>query len=79
MSRRIRFIPDDGALVEVTFRALQSRFLLRPGPSLDAIIVGALARAQRRYAVRIIAFFFASNQLLCAAAHNRCYGEYLVM
>ena len=61
MSRRIRFIPDDGALVEVTCRALQSRFLLRPGPTLDAILLGALARALRRYPVRIIAFFFASN------------------
>jgi REP element-mobilizing transposase RayT len=63
MPRRLRFIPDSGALVEVTCRALQSRFLLRPGPSLDAILLGALARAQRRYAVRIIAFFFASNHL----------------
>jgi REP element-mobilizing transposase RayT len=63
MSRRIRFIPDSGALVEVTCRALQSRFLLRPGPTLDPILLGALARAQRRYAVRIIAFFFASNHL----------------
>jgi putative transposase len=63
MCRPIRFIPDDGALVEVTCRALQSRFLLRPGPILDAIILGALARAQRRYPVRIIAFFFASNHL----------------
>ena len=63
MSRRIRFIPTPGALVEVTCRALQSRFLLRPGPTLDAILLGALARAQRRYAVRIIAFFFASNHL----------------
>jgi REP element-mobilizing transposase RayT len=61
MSRRLRFIPDHGALVEVTCRALQSRFLLRPGATLDSIILGALARAQRRYAVRIIAFFFASN------------------
>src|ERR1700709_750765 len=63
MSRRIRFIPDHGALVEVTCRALQGRFLLRPGPTLDAILLGALARAQHRYAVRIIAFFFASNHL----------------
>jgi REP element-mobilizing transposase RayT len=61
MSRRLRFIPDPSALVEVTCRALQSRFLLRPGPTLDAIILGALARAQRRYPVRICAFFFASN------------------
>src|ERR1700709_1456112 len=63
MSRRIRFIPDHGALVEVTCRALQGRFLLRPGPTLDPIILGALARAHHRYAVRIIAFFFASNHL----------------
>ena len=63
MSRRIRFIPDGGALVEVTCRALHSRFLFRPGPTLDAIILGALARAQRRYAVRIIAFFFALESL----------------
>jgi hypothetical protein len=63
MPRRLRFIPDPGALVEVTCRALHSRFLLRPGPTLDAILLGALARAQHRYAVRICAFFFASNHL----------------
>src|SRR4051812_16075849 len=63
MSRQIRFIPDPGALVEITCRALQSRFLLRPGPTLDAILLGALARAHHRYGVRIIAFFFASNHL----------------
>ena len=61
MSRQLRFLPNPSALVEVTCRALQSRFLFRPGPTLDAIILGALARSQRRYAVRIIAFFFASN------------------
>ncbi len=61
MSRQLRFLPTPSALVEVTCRALQSRFLFRPGPTLDAIILGALARSQRRYAVRIIAFFFASN------------------
>jgi REP element-mobilizing transposase RayT len=63
MARRLRFIPDPGALVEVTCRALQSRFLLRPGPALDAILLGALARAQHRYTVRICAFSFASNHL----------------
>jgi hypothetical protein len=61
MSRRLRFIPDPGALVEVTCRALHSRFLLRPGPGLNPIILGALARAKRLYPVRICAFAFASN------------------
>jgi hypothetical protein len=32
MSRRIRFIPDEGPLVEVTCRALHSRLLFRPNP-----------------------------------------------
>jgi putative transposase len=61
MSRKLRFIPDQGALVEVTDRTLHSRFLLRPGPQLNPIIVGALVRAQRRYPVRIIAFIFLSS------------------
>src|SRR3954465_13528700 len=63
MSRQIRFIPDPGALVEITSRPPQSSFLLRPGAPLDAILLGALARAHHRYGVRIIAFFFASNHL----------------
>jgi REP element-mobilizing transposase RayT len=61
MSRRLRFIPDHGALVEVTCRALHSRFLFRPGPMLNAIILGALARAKSLYPVRICAFAFVSN------------------
>jgi REP element-mobilizing transposase RayT len=61
MSRRIRFIPDTGALVEVTDRTLHSRFLLRPAPGLNEIILGALARAKSLYPVRICAFAFASN------------------
>jgi hypothetical protein len=79
MSRQIRFIPDTGALVEVTDRTLHSRFLLRPGPGLNEIIIGALARAKSLYPVRICAFAFASNHFLCAAAHNPCYGERPVM
>jgi REP element-mobilizing transposase RayT len=61
MSRQLRFIPDGGALVEVTCRTLQSRFLLRPGRSLDEIIVGVLGRAQRLYKVRCCGYTFASN------------------
>ena len=61
MSRRLRFIPDHGALVEVTCRALHSRLLFRPGPMLNPIILGALARAKSLYPVRICAFAFLSN------------------
>ena len=43
MSRRIRFIPEEGVLVEVTCRALHSRLLFRPSLTLNEIIIGALA------------------------------------
>ena len=61
MARRLRFIPEGGALVEVTCRTVQSRFLLRPSPELNDIIVGILGRAQRIYEVVVIAAAFASN------------------
>jgi len=32
MPRGLRFVPEGGALVEVTLRTTQSRLLLRPGP-----------------------------------------------
>jgi hypothetical protein len=61
MSRRLRFIPDSGALVEVTLRTLQGRFLLRPSQALDEIIIGVLGRAQRLYKVRVCGYMFSST------------------
>jgi putative transposase len=61
MSRRLRFIPEEGALVEVTCRALHSRLLFRPSRTLNEIILGALARAKSLYPVRICGFSFLSN------------------
>jgi hypothetical protein len=61
MARLLRFIPDGGSLVEVTTRTFQSRLLLTPKPQLNRIIIGALARASRRYKVGAVAFSFLSN------------------
>ena len=61
MGRRLRYIPEGGALVEVTCRTLHSRFLLRPSPELNEIIVGVLGRAQRLYEVRCCGYVFLSN------------------
>jgi hypothetical protein len=61
MGRRLRYIPDGGALVEVTCRTLHSRYLLRPGRALDEVVVGVLGRAQRLYEVRCCGYVFASN------------------
>ncbi len=59
--RRLRFIPEGGALVEVTCRTLQSRFLLRPNPAVNDIVVGVLGRAQRMYPIRVCSYAFLSN------------------
>ena len=61
MPRRLRFVPAGGSLVEVTTRTLQGRFLLKPSPRLNSIVLGTLGRAQRRYDMRIHAFTFLSN------------------
>ena len=61
MSRPLRFIPEEGALVDITCRTIQSRYLLRPDPALNEIVLGVLGRAQRLHPVEISAFFVASN------------------
>ena len=61
MARRLRFIPHGGALVEVTCRTVQGRFLLKPTDELRSIVIGVLARAQDLYPVEIHAFVFLSN------------------
>ena len=61
MSRPIRFIPEEGTLVEVTCRTIQGRYLLRPDPELDDILLGVLGRAQRLYPVEICGYSFSSN------------------
>lgn len=79
MARKLRYTPDGGASYEITCRTIHSRFLFRPTRRLNEIIVGVLARAKRRYGVKIAAFCCLSNHFLCGAAHNTCYGEWLVM
>jgi REP element-mobilizing transposase RayT len=61
MSRHLRFIPDGGALVEVTCRTVQGRLLLVPSPQLNDIVLGVLGRAQRLHPVEVVAYAFASN------------------
>ena len=61
MSRHLRFIPDGGALVEVTCRTVQGRLLLAPSSQLNDIILGVLGRAQRKHPVEIVGYVFASN------------------
>jgi REP element-mobilizing transposase RayT len=59
--RKLRYIPPQGSLVEVTCRTLQSRLLLCPQGHLNAIVRGALARAARLFEVDVCAGVFLSN------------------
>jgi REP element-mobilizing transposase RayT len=61
MSRKLRFVPEGGALVEVTCRTIHGRLLLRPSQQLDEIVVGVLARAQRTFQVRCCGYCFLGN------------------
>src|SRR6476661_6934528 len=56
MGRKLRYLPEGGALVEVTCRTLQGRLLLRPDPELNDIAAGILGRSQRLYPVDIVGY-----------------------
>ena len=67
MPRPLRFLPT-GALVEVTLRTVQGRFLLRPSARLNDLVLGVIGRAQRKYGMRIHAFVVLSNHLHLAVS-----------
>jgi REP element-mobilizing transposase RayT len=62
MGRRLRFVPES-SLVAVGWRVVQGRFLLRPSPELNKIVIGVLGRAQRMYPIRICGVAVLSNHL----------------
>jgi REP element-mobilizing transposase RayT len=55
MSRKLRYLPEPRTLVFITCRTVQGRFLLRPGPALNDIILGALGRCQRTHDLTLCA------------------------
>ncbi len=61
MSRRLRYIPSPGSLVEVTCRTVQSRLLLTPRPEVCRLILGVVGRAQRLYSVEVCNLSFLSS------------------
>jgi REP element-mobilizing transposase RayT len=53
VGRRLRWVPEEGSLVDITCRTVQGRRLLRPSPELNEIVLGVLGRAQRLHPIRI--------------------------
>src|ERR1041385_948394 len=62
MPRPLRYVPP-AAVVEVTARTVGSRFLLRPDPTTNELVLGVVGRAQALYGVRIFALTVMSNHL----------------
>ena len=61
MSRFPRLWTRPNAGVEVMNRCIQGRHLLKPSPRLNAIIIGALAKAREKYPVEIYSGAFLSS------------------
>lgn len=61
MGRYLRLIDSVGGVVEVTFRTVQGRYLMRPSSQVNDIILGVLGRAQAKFPVELFAFVFLSN------------------
>ena len=63
MGRRLRWVPEEGALVDITGRIFQDRRLFRPSPELNEIVLGVLGRAQRLYPIRICGLAVLSSHM----------------
>ena len=63
MSRQLRLLHGESGLVEITSRTQHGRFLMRPSPGVNVLILGVLGKAQARYDVILHAFVFLSNHL----------------
>ena len=61
MARDPRMLDNESGLVEITSRTLHGRYLLRPSAESNAIILGALGRAQAKYGGYLHAFIILSN------------------
>ena len=61
MARSIRMLDNESGVVEITSRIQHGRYLLRPSPETNDLVLGVLGRAQAKYGVTLYAFVFLSN------------------
>ncbi len=73
-----RWIPDN-SLIELCVRCFQGRFLLKPSPELNDIIIGVLGRALALYPATVHAAAFLSNHyhLLATVPSTRLMSQFL--
>jgi REP element-mobilizing transposase RayT len=61
MPRPLRFQPEPWSVFFVTARCIHSRFLLRPSSRTNALVVGVMAKAIKRFDVKLFGLCFMSN------------------
>jgi REP element-mobilizing transposase RayT len=70
MARKLRYVPEPQTLVFITCRTVQGRFLLRPGPALNDIVLGTLGRCQRNHDLTLCAVTALSSHFHLLAVVN---------
>ena len=63
VGREPRFIETPGRVVEITARTIHGRYLLRPSPVVNELVLGVVGRAQAKYDMVLFAFVFMSNHM----------------
>lgn len=63
MGREIRSIESRGRVVEIESRVVHGRYLMRPSPEVNELILGILGRAQAKYDIELFAFIFLSGHM----------------
>ena len=81
MPRDLRYLTRPGALVELTVRTIQRRYLLRPGPRLNQLVVGVLAHAQQATGMRVHAIAVLSNHfhLLVSPSDTKQMADFMCL
>ncbi|HSS52667.1 MAG TPA: transposase [Thermoanaerobaculia bacterium] len=73
MARKLRYVPEPRTLVFITCRTVQGRFLLRPGPALNDIVLGTLGRCQRNHDLTLCAITALSSHFHLLAVVESTY------
>ena len=61
MPRPLRFQPELWSVFFVTSRCIHNRFLLRPSSTTNALLIGVMAKAVKRFDVKLFGLCFMSN------------------
>ncbi len=65
MSWPLRYVPEGGALVEITLNCIQGRYLLRPDRRgrVNELVLGVVGRAQRLYGMSLVGISVLSSHM----------------